>query len=1069
MFRSAFGSTTTVVYHDADSEMTVAGNDEKPTVESLLVALDSCSRQNLLNVQSTIGELVNLVDTEVEKDPDLDVNQKKKKVEDVVRMVLLIAFKRRNHLKAQADGEGAGEKRFFLEVILSILKLKRFDHLVKNVLHLIPLYGCWKDLRLLGEEILLSLSFDMRMAQSINHAVVRTSAASGSAPQPLTPPMLEEVNDAVRTHPVYQEICRIYADQLLSDARSTENPPSNAAKYAPHEDRHRGHAEKDEDGSVPMAVADDVETPSSYSVPADDSSRKRRAAPRGTIRHVRGRGGGLWRGGAGRGGGRGFGRGGFGRGGRGFPVRVAAVTITKYTREAMHQASKKMAKDIASLTNPEESTKNRGAAAYRKLRAGLNKRLTDQGFLIEPLLCASQYSDIDFIKASKGALMKYKSTIIRHGQQNRWKRAMLTSDKAVPDLDSLVKGVKEYLAEEDELTRAEHSEDGQEEDEEPFRLFPLRIKKAIKSISIATAQLLKSAKEKLVAAGKSPDSLSKTPLLVAIDTAGVDVVADRASIGCLPLLLAGYLLARSLNLQYLMVNGSVMSLETITNEGWMSLAFVNAAERAGTPLHRFREGMNSLLRRYAQDVTLSDQEAPAASSDGNETAPSVEATRVDVAFLCNSFEAYNRNIDDVHQWIEDAHTDKHQNGVCLRTLRVQRIDMNDIASFGDNSVETSTKVEYTPRPELQAQLPSNPAEITADVLFIVDFTASMTSYMRAVKQNLIEVITGIQQAAGVKKIRVGLVGYRDYRDSERVVTVDFHEQNALGTLLQMIENQDASGGGDAPEDMLSGFVAAASLSWQSHIRLQVIISDANAHGYEKSLYGFGGDDFPSGRCPDQEGPHYPSLPQAVAFLANNLSVDTIFCKLNNKTMETTGQAIYEQYPNGKGFGTLSMLSGASSFRDKIMQCITNVVLSTITKSHVEGLQTYDGSTVSTLTNLVKSSVRETLLELGETLLPESDTKESNEKVDEHEDPAAAKRRKAQSDWQRLQRELQLEQMNPVRMSLGMPVLAATKLANAVQLALYKAGVTVEALTENNYPEEIVFAYQNFILSLLSKA
>jgi hypothetical protein len=276
----------------------------------------------------------------------------------------------------------------------------------------------------------------------------------------------------------------------------------------------------------------------------------------------------------------------------------------------------------------------------------------------------------------------------------------------------------------------------------------------------------------------------------------------------------------------------------------------------------------------------------------------------------------------------------------------------------------------------------------------------------------------------------------------------------------VIAAEQADGGGDIPEDMLSAFVAANQLSWQSHVRLQVIISDANAHGYQNRHC----DNYPSGRCPDQSKESgYPSLPQAVAQLAHVFHVDTIFCKLNGETT-ATGEAILEQYPDGKGFGTLSMGRGAQSFKEKVMACITNVLLSTITKTTVEGLQTYDGSTVSALTNLIKSSVRETLTDLGIALTEEPKKKEGE---DDGGDKKA--KRKAQTDWQRLERELQLEQMNPVRMALGMPVLAATKLSNAAQLALYKAGVTVEALMENNYPEEIVASYQNFVVSLLAKA
>ena len=69
----------------------------------------------------------------------------------------------------------------------------------------------------------------------------------------------------------------------------------------------------------------------------------------------------------------------------------------------------------------------------------------------------------------------------------------------------------------------------------------------------------------------------------------------------------------------------------------------------------------------------------------------------------------------------------------------------------------------------------------------------------------------------------------------------------------------------------------------------------------------------------------------------------------------------EQYPGGDGFGVLSLTDGAHKFKAAIMGALSEAVLSLIAPSaDAAGVQTFDGTTLSSLTATLSASLRESL-------------------------------------------------------------------------------------------------------------
>ena len=131
-----------------------------------------------------------------------------------------------------------------------------------------------------------------------------------------------------------------------------------------------------------------------------------------------------------------------------------------------------------------------------------------------------------------------------------------------------------------------------------------------------------------------------------------------------------------------------------------------------------------------------------------------------------------------------------------------------------------------------------------DLAFVVDTTASMTPLIEAAQRQMIELLDGLAQAASVD-LRLGVVEYRDHPPQDRMVYRVHPFTGDLGRARGTIMKLRAKGGGDGPEAVLDGVLAACwELAWRPHARrLAVLVGDAPPHGA-----GAVGDAFPDG-CP----------------------------------------------------------------------------------------------------------------------------------------------------------------------------------------------------------------------------
>ncbi|KUJ10176.1 uncharacterized protein LY89DRAFT_689987 [Mollisia scopiformis] len=135
------------------------------------------------------------------------------------------------------------------------------------------------------------------------------------------------------------------------------------------------------------------------------------------------------------------------------------------------------------------------------------------------------------------------------------------------------------------------------------------------------------------------------------------------------------------------------------------------------------------------------------------------------------------------------------------------------------------------------------AACSTDLLFLIDTTGSMYPYIVAAKEQVKSIVVDIKRSfLNQAEVRVAVVSYKDHGDYPNIESLDFTP--STDQVFQFLGQLGASGGRDAPEDVLGGIFQARNLSWQQRTRCIIHIADAPPHGAgELHDLGNGADDY----------------------------------------------------------------------------------------------------------------------------------------------------------------------------------------------------------------------------------
>ena len=118
-----------------------------------------------------------------------------------------------------------------------------------------------------------------------------------------------------------------------------------------------------------------------------------------------------------------------------------------------------------------------------------------------------------------------------------------------------------------------------------------------------------------------------------------------------------------------------------------------------------------------------------------------------------------------------------------------------------------------------------------DIVFLVDATGSMSSYIIAAKEETKNIADELRKLYPEKMFQYGYIFYRDPIDSK----TDTHDvidlTDNVNSLPEQINAISATGGGDMPEDWVGAYkLANEKISWRNGMKVIIHLADAGAHG-----------------------------------------------------------------------------------------------------------------------------------------------------------------------------------------------------------------------------------------------
>ncbi|KAL0472654.1 hypothetical protein QR685DRAFT_242479 [Neurospora intermedia] len=170
------------------------------------------------------------------------------------------------------------------------------------------------------------------------------------------------------------------------------------------------------------------------------------------------------------------------------------------------------------------------------------------------------------------------------------------------------------------------------------------------------------------------------------------------------------------------------------------------------------------------------------------------------------------------------------------------------------------------------------AVVSTDLLFLIDTTRSMGSYMEAAKQQVRKIVDEIGKTFfNDAEIRMAVVSYKDHQFNPNVQFLDFttsvDQVHAFLAGLSIAPRY-----GDRPEDVLGGIQQAVNASWKNSTRCMIHIGDAPSHGRNLHDMSDTADRFPTPGTEPHGLTYGPLLKQMIS-----KRINYVFLRINNTT------------------------------------------------------------------------------------------------------------------------------------------------------------------------------------------
>ena len=162
-----------------------------------------------------------------------------------------------------------------------------------------------------------------------------------------------------------------------------------------------------------------------------------------------------------------------------------------------------------------------------------------------------------------------------------------------------------------------------------------------------------------------------------------------------------------------------------------------------------------------------------------------------------------------------------------------------------------------------------------ELLFLLDTTSSMSSYINEAKNNIIKIYTEIlnNKSECLNSLKMGLINYRDHPPQDNTYITKLYNLTHDVNLMQKYLNEtSAYGGGDLPEAICCSLSDCLNkINWTQDdqvIKIAILIADAPPHGINCV-----GDGLPNG-CPLHNDP----IEIAYKLAQNKITLYCIGCE-----------------------------------------------------------------------------------------------------------------------------------------------------------------------------------------------
>ena len=178
----------------------------------------------------------------------------------------------------------------------------------------------------------------------------------------------------------------------------------------------------------------------------------------------------------------------------------------------------------------------------------------------------------------------------------------------------------------------------------------------------------------------------------------------------------------------------------------------------------------------------------------------------------------------------------------LPVLELEEVNVQDINSSINSmkeKIDKTNKENEKIKEELKKKTEEFINQSRLDILFIIDSTNSINTFLDDIKQNFLKIIDEIITKCPTSIMHVGFIAYTDFSElyfGIEYKDVDFikitKNEEGKKEIFKKINELKSDGGGDTCEDLTGAFQLSLNKSWQGFSKFAILATDAPCHGKE---------------------------------------------------------------------------------------------------------------------------------------------------------------------------------------------------------------------------------------------